>query len=150
MGTAGQNYGATRLVLLEEQQNAWRFVGALLTGADSAAFGVDTLEQVDLFRSRDDSLLMLVTPIRKSSDPMHQGCLVLEVADLATAAVRRDDSGVPVVRMRLSGEGNLLGPGLCTYDASYDGGILMVLTKYDLVSIPPDIVLSLRATGMHP
>lgn len=147
---ATQDLPATRLVLLREDGDGWAFVGTLLDGDDSAALGADTLEQADVSRDRDGRWLLIVTPVRKAEDPQHQGCLGLTLTDLATASVAREDDGTPAVRMRLTGEGNLLGPGLCTHDAGLSEGVYLVLSSWDLTGPVPDISFSLRATGVTP
>ncbi|MCB9700242.1 MAG: hypothetical protein H6738_25875, partial [Alphaproteobacteria bacterium] len=147
---AVQDVGRTRLVLLREEGAGYGYVGTLLEGADARALGADTLEQADVSLASDGSWLLVVTPILKASDPMHQGCLGLTIADLGAARVARDDDGVPVVRARITGEGNLLGPGLCTYDRDLPGGITMVLSSYDLDGAVPDIAFGLYATHVAP
>jgi hypothetical protein len=79
-------------------------------------------------------------------DPSHQGCVVFEFADFATGALVRGGSGVP--RAVISSDGNGLGPGLCTYDADSETGVLLVITT--VTSNATDIEFSLRATGVHP
>lgn len=139
-----------RLLLWRESGAGWIHAGALLGAADARALGGDRIEQADLARARDGSLLLFVTPIREGEDPAHRGCVVLEVADLAGARIRRHADGSPFVRAVLSAEGNGLGPGMCTYDAASETGVLLVITRFDLASDPPDLLFSLRRTGFHP
>jgi hypothetical protein len=139
-----------RLVLLRESAGGFTPAGALLGAADARALGGDRVEQADLARARDGRLLLFVTPIRERENPAHQGCVVLEVEDLAAARVRREADGRPFVRAVVSADGNGLGPGMCTYDAASETGVLMVITRFDLASDPPDLLFSLRRTGFHP
>jgi hypothetical protein len=139
-----------RLLLWRDTGEGWTHAGALLDAADARALGGDRVEQADLARARDGSLLLFVTPIREGEDPAHQGCVVLEVEDLAGARIRRNGDGSPRVRAVLSADGNGLGPGMCTYDAASETGVLLVITRFDLASDPPDLLFSLRRTGFHP
>jgi hypothetical protein len=138
------------LVLLREAAGGWAPAGALLGAADARALGGDRVEQADLARGRDGRLLLFVTPIREGENPAHQGCVVLEVEDLAAARIRREAAGRPFVRAVLTADGNGLGPGMCTYDAASETGVLLVMTRFDLASDPPDLRFSLRRTGFHP
>jgi hypothetical protein len=139
-----------RLLLWRESGGGLVPAGALLDGADARALGGQRVEQADLARARDGSLLLFVTPIREGEDPAHQGCVVLEVEDLAGARIRRDADGRPRVRAVLTADGSGLGPGMCTYDAASETGVLLVITRFDLASDPPDLSFSLRRTGFHP
>jgi hypothetical protein len=139
-----------RLLLWRDTGEGWTRAGALLDAADARALGGDRVEQADLARGRDGSLLLFVTPIREGEDPAHQGCVVLDVEDLAGARIRRNADGSPRVRAVLSADGNGLGPGMCTYDAASETGVLLVITRFDLASDPPDLLFSLRRTGFHP
>lgn len=139
-----------RLLLWRESAGAWAPTGALLDAAAARALGGHRVEQADLARARDGSLLLFVTPIRDGADPAHQGCVVLEVEDLVAARIRRNPDGGPFVRAVLTADGNGLGPGLCTYDAASETGVLLVITRFDLASDPPDLLFSLRRTGFHP
>jgi hypothetical protein len=75
---------------------------------------------------------------------------VLEVEDLERARVRRAADGAPHVRAVLTADGNGLGPGMCSYDAASETGVLLVITRFDLSGDPPDLRFSLRRTGFHP
>lgn len=63
-------------------------------------------------------------------------------------ALVRDGSGVAVPRTMITSDGNGLGPGLCTYDANSDTGVLLVIMT--VTQNGTDIEFSLRATGIHP
>ncbi len=139
-----------RLVLLRQTAQGYRYLGALLDHADAERLGAAHLEQADLALSRSGEVILIVTPIRPGSDPKHQGCIVYTVDDLARARVRRDGRGHAVPRAVITADGNGLGPGLCTYDARSETGVMMVITRFDLGAKPVDIVFSLRATGVHP
>lgn len=139
-----------RMVLLRERAQGYEWVGTLLDGADAVRMGVDFIEQADLARARDGSIVLLATPIFEKADPRHRGCVVYEVEDLGTASLVRDSSGALLPRVHISADGNGLGPGLCTYDVASETGVLLVMTKFDLTSSPPELLFSLRATGVHP
>lgn len=139
-----------RLQLWRGTGESWTGAGTLLDAADARALGGDRVEQADFARARDGALLLFVTPIREGEDPAHQGCVVLEVEDLPGARVRRHAEGSPFVRAVLTADGNGLGPGMCTYDAASETGALLVITRFELASDPPDLLFSLRRTGFHP
>ncbi len=139
-----------RVVLLRQTADGYRYLGQLLDFADAERLDAAHLEQADLALSRSGEVILIVTPIRPASDPKHQGCVVYTVDDLARARVRRDNRGHAVPRAVITADGNGLGPGLCTYDAKSETGVMMVITSFDLRSKPVDIVFSLRATGIHP
>jgi len=139
-----------RLVLLRQTEDGYELVGTLLDHRDAQRMGADRLEQADLAVARDGSVILTVTPIRDGAQPMHQGCVVVEVEDLARGRVRRDASGAPVQRVTLTADGTGIGPGLCSYDAASETGVLLVITDIDPSTTPLRFVFSLRATGVHP
>ncbi len=145
-----RQYAKERMVLLEQTADGYEFVGNLLTYADAQYFDADILEQADISFARDGSIALIVTPIQENNDPRHQGCIALEISDLSTATVLRDSDHHPQPRAIITADGNGLGPGLCTYDAQSDTGILLIITSIDLVSKPPNIVFTMHATGIHP
>lgn len=127
----------------------WRWVGKLTGPADARRLGGDVLTQPDLVRSRDGSLLLLVTPKRLGAAVEHRGCRALELESLEPPRLARLPFGRPVVRADIrSSDSNGLGPGLCAYDPASATGILFVRTEVDLTR--PDIVFRLHATGVHP
>ena len=144
----GRRADLERLVLLKQNANGYTYVGDIMDAQDAADLGVDVIQQADISVARDGSIIMIVTPIILNADPSHQGCVVFEFDDFATGTLVRDGSGVAVPRTVLSSDGNGLGPGLCTYDANSDTGILLVITT--ISNSGTDIEFSLRATGVHP
>ena len=139
-----------RIVLLRQTGGGYQLAGTLLEHADAVRVGADRLEQADLAVARDGGVILSVTPIADAPSPRHQGCVVYDVDDLAFGRVRRDAGGGAVPRLRLTADGTGLGPGMCTYDAASDAGVLMVITDHDPAAVPPRLVFSLRATGVHP
>jgi len=137
-----------RMVLLREKPGGYDFVATLLDSDDAAVFNADVLEQADLAVARDGEVLLLATPIVLNDDPQHKGCVVFSFEDFAAGRLRRDASGEPVTRAVITADGNGLGPGLCTYDANSDTGVLLVITTFQ--DNPFDAEFSLRATGIHP
>jgi hypothetical protein len=73
---------------------------------------------------------------------------VFEITDIATAQIQRDAAGHAVQLARITGDDGSIGPGLCTYDASSETGVLIVLHIFN--ENPFDLEFSLRATGVHP
>jgi hypothetical protein len=136
-----------RLVLLKQEAVGYSFVGNLLDGQDAVDAGGTRIEQADIALSQTGEVLLIGTPIQ-SAAPNHLGCVVFEITDISTASVLRDGGGDAVQLAYLTGEDGAIGPGLCTYDAASDTGILMVLHIYD--PSPFDMEFSMRATGVHP
>jgi len=137
-----------RLVLLRQEADGYSYVGALLTSADAAELGATRIEQTDIAYSRTGHVLLIATPIQTGGTPEHLGCVVFEIADLTTAQVRRDAGGQAMQLARITGDDDSIGPGLCTYDAASETGVLIVLHVFN--EDPFDLEFSLRATGVHP
>ncbi len=144
----GRRPDLERLVLLRQTANGYSYVGNILDGQDAADLGVDAIEQADITVARDGRIILIVTPIILNADPSHQGCIVYEFSDFATATLARDANGVAIPRAVITADGNGLGPGLCSYDANSDTGVLLVITT--ITQGGTDIEFSLRATGVHP
>jgi hypothetical protein len=136
-----------RLVLLREDGSGYDYLGELLNYDDAIDNGGERIEQAALVVSQNGAVLLIGTPIQAAT-PNHLGCVVFEVTDLDTASVRRDGAGKAVRLMEITGDDPEIGPGLCTYDAGSDTGVVMVLHSY--TASPLDIVFSMRATGQHP
>lgn len=138
-----------RLVLLRETSDSLTLVGDLLDAADVAALGATRVEQLDLALASDGAILALVTPIDDAAAIPHRGCIVLEFEELTTARLRRNSSGELVRRAVITGDGDGIGPGLCTYDRSASTGVLLTLTQVvDAAAL--HVEFSLHATGVHP
>jgi hypothetical protein len=144
----GRQPDQERLVLLRQEANGYSFVANIMDASDAADLNVDALEQADISVARDGSIIMLVTPIILGADPSHQGCMVFEFDDFTTGQLKRDTNGVAIPRTIITSDGNGLGPGLCSYDAMSDTGVLLVITSFTQNNT--DIEFSLRATGVHP
>jgi hypothetical protein len=136
-----------RLVLLRQEANGYTFVGNLLDGADAVDTGGTRIEQADIALSKMGEILLIATPIQEAQ-PNHLGCLAFEITDITAAEVLRDGAGKAVQLASITGEDSTIGPGLCTYDANSETGVLMVL--HILNTNPFDLEFSLRATGVHP
>ena len=145
---SGRRPDLERLVLLKQTANGYSFVGNILDAQDAADLGVDVIQQADISVARDGSIILIVTPILLNADPSHQGCMVFDFADIGSAELRRDGNGVAIPRTVITADGNGLGPGLCSYDANSDTGVLLVITTVSQNGT--DIEFSLRATGVHP
>lgn len=146
----GRRTDLERIELLRQTANGYVHVGTILDGQDAADLGVDTIEQADISVARDGSILLVTTPIILGADPDHQGCMVFSFADFASATITRDTNGVATPRAIITADGNSLGPGLCTYDANSDTGVLLVITTVTGSGSTTDIEFSLHATGVHP
>ena len=146
----GRRTDLERIELLRQTPGGYDYVGTLLNGQDAADLGVDSIAQADLSVARDGSILLVVTPIMLGADPSHQGCVVFSIANVASATIVRDNNGVAIPRAIITADGNSLGPGLCTYDANSDTGVLLVITTVTGSGATTDIEFSLRATGVHP
>jgi len=144
----GRRADQERLVLLRQEANGYSFVGMVLDARDATDLGADVIQQADISVARDGRIILLVTPIVLGADPSHQGCVVFEFDDLPTARLRRDTMGMAIPRTIITADGNGLGPGLCTYDANSDTGVLLVITS--VTQNGTDVEFSLRATGVHP
>ncbi len=136
-----------RLVLLRQEASGYSYVGTLLDGADAVDAGGTRIEQADIALSRTGEILLIATPIQPAT-PNHLGCTVFEITDITTAQVMRDTNGQAVQLARITGDDDILGPGLCTYDAASETGIIMVLHVFN--PSPFDMDFSMRATGVHP
>jgi len=146
----GRRTDLERLVLLRQNATGYDFVGVILDSSDADDLGVDTIEQADISIARDGNIILLTTPIVLGADPSHQGCVVFEFEDFASASLARDQNGVALPRAVITADGNSLGPGLCTYDADSDTGVLLIITTVTGVGPTTDVELSMHATGIHP
>lgn len=146
----GRRTDLERIELLRQTPAGYSYVGRILDGQDAADLGVDAIEQADISVARDGSMILVVTPIILNADPSHQGCIVFTFDNFAAASISRDNAGVAIPRAIITADGNSLGPGLCTYDANSDTGVLLVITTVTGSGPTTDIEFSLRATGIHP
>ena len=146
----GRRTDLERIELLRQTPTGYDYVGTILDGQDAADLGVDTIEQADISVARDGSVILVVTPIILAADPGHQGCIVYSFDDFATASIARDTNGAAIPRAIITADGNSLGPGLCTYDADSDTGVLLVITTVTGNGATIDVEFSLHATGVHP
>ncbi len=137
-----------RLFVLRQSGDNYQYVDVLIDNADAASLGGDVLEQADFKRARDGQLLLIATPINHDANPPHQGCVALEVESLVNAAMRRTNSNGLVQRARITADGDALGPGLCTYHAESNTGIIIAIPT--VTEDPVEIVFTMYATGVHP
>jgi len=144
----GRRPDLERLALLRQTATGYVYIGNILTPQDAVDLGVDVIQQADITLARDGSIILIVTPIILNADPSHQGCVVYEFSDFATATLERDSNGVAIPRAVITADGNGLGPGLCSYDPNSDTGVLLVITT--VTQGGTDIEFSLHATGVHP
>jgi hypothetical protein len=144
----GRRTDLERMVLLRQTADSYEFIGNILDAGDATRLGVDVIQQADISIAKDGSLILLATPINLGGNPDHQGCIVFEFDDLSKGTLKRDNTGAALPRAIITAEGNGLGPGLCSYDANSETGILLVITSF--TQNDTDIEFSLRATGVHP
>jgi hypothetical protein len=144
----GRRADLERLVLLQQEHNGYRYIEDIMDTQDANNLGVDVIQQADISVARDGSIIILVTGIVLGADPSHQGCIVYEFEDFTKGQLKRDANGDAIPRAIITSDGNGLGPGLCSYDALNDRGILLVMTT--VTQNGTDIEFSLRATGIHP
>ncbi len=146
----GRRTDLERLELLRQTPTGYEYVGTIFDAQDAADLGVDVIEQADISVARDGTVILTVTPIILDADPSHQGCIVYSFDDFAMASIARDNSGVAIPRAIITSDGNSLGPGLCTYDANSETGVLLVITTVIDNGGVLDVEFSLHATGVHP
>ncbi len=105
--------------------------------------------------SRVNGRHMLLLSFGEDAKPLakQKGCTVLEIADLATAQLKRDQNGVPIVLAEITGPtgpNSVHGPAQCDYDPASETGVIMTLMREDKSLDPQDLYISLHATGVHP
>lgn len=106
-----------RVVLLLSTDHAasWTYAGVLVPAADAAclgrATGLERVNAADLFLANGKTWLS-VTP----ESPMlgYRGCAFVEIADVATAKLARDDQGAPKVTKLLATPADQFS-GACTF-----------------------------------
>lgn len=134
-----------RIELLERTGETFSYVGPLLDHSDALDLGGDELTQADLAMSQTGEVLLIAT-IASQANPPHGGCYVFEVADLASASVTRSATGEALWSHHIISDGGHLGPGLCTYDAASDTGI--VISSFEQED--DQLRGYLQASGVHP
>jgi hypothetical protein len=126
-GTVGHGLGDWknyRIIMLSSSDHGetWRYTGTLLDHRDAMKFGYMVFTGTSLVRSRG-KLYVLATPSgsTRKSQKGHDGTMVIEIADIERARVKRDKAGKPVIakRLELSGGGS---GGLADYDEKNSAG----------------------------
>ena len=127
----------------------WQWLGNIVTSATANKLGSTILTQVDIARSRDGSLLLLVTPSNDTSGESisHFGCRVLEIESLNPPKLATHPDGSLIVRAEITSSDSE-SSGLCAYDPASDTGVVLVRTRVDPVK--PELFWQLHATGIHP
>ena len=126
-GTVGYGLGDWRnyrIILLASSDHGktWRYVGTLLDHKDSKEFGYLVFTGTSLVKS-NGKLYVLATPSgsTRKSRKGHDGTMMIEIADIKRAMVKRDKNGKPVVAKRLEiSEGG--SGGLADYDEKNTAG----------------------------
>ena len=125
----------------------WRYLGPLAGHAEATELGAELLLQADLVRDRDGRLLVILSP----SGPggvlaTHEGCRVLEVADLAHPRLARENGRLVVRASVTASDLAPFGPGSCGYDPASATGITIARRH-----LGEDLIISsLTTTGVHP
>jgi hypothetical protein len=141
----------TRMVVLSTEADGqpeawrWRYDGVLADRALAQAVGGERLVSATIVRGADGALLFISTP-QIGSGMIGKGCVVMELDSLAPPRVRRDATGVPVLRARQTSRADRrFRTGACTYHPASATGMITVAadTRRGLRS-------ALRATGMRP
>jgi hypothetical protein len=96
---------------------AWRYLGALLTEDDAAAFNAIGFNAPDLFTENGKTYLLISPFSDKPVADAYNGCLVFPFADLDKAALARSREGRPLASLRIQGGPNTFN-GACAYRAS--------------------------------
>lgn len=122
-----------RVVLLRSTDHAatFSYVGTLLTAADGSSIGSTTpgVQPADLFERGGDTYL-IVSTIGSTTGPAqgrpsgYTSCTTILVRDLASAAIRRDAGGAPVVIRKLIAPGGLFA-GACSFKPEFAAGYLV-------------------------
>jgi len=128
----------------QAQMKTAQMIVATLATKLNASFSEKT--QADVSNARDGSIIFHVTPKVFDSEPQHQVCVALEFNNFPVGELRTNTNTELIERAIISAEGNGIGPGLRTYDANSETGILLVITITD----DSGTEFSLRATNIHP
>jgi hypothetical protein len=126
-GTVGHGLGDWknyRIILLASSDHGktWRYAGTLLDHNDSMKFGYSVFTGTSLVKSKG-KLYVLATPsgATKKRQKGHDGTMVIEIADITRAKVKRDKSGKPIITKRLEvSKGS--SRGLADYDEKNSAG----------------------------
>jgi hypothetical protein len=123
----------------------WTYLGPLTTHADALALGGENLLQSDLSRTRDGSLMILLTPSRPARPlALHDGCRGLAVASLDPPRLARDERGAP--RVIADVRATDTGTGSCGHDPASRTGILVARRQDG----PGMLVTDIAASGVRP
>lgn len=91
------------LLLSADHGRSWAYAGVLFPAADAPCLGrspgVERVNAADLFGAGGKAWVF-ATPEHPTLG--YRGCALVEIADLATATIARDDAGAPVVTKLLS------------------------------------------------
>lgn len=129
--------GPDRIILLasDDHGETWRYAGTVLTNADAVAIGYLKFDGTSI-AADGGRLFLLAAPA--SPGVTHDGTLVLEFADIATAQLLRDQSGAVVVRKHIPLDPEFVsaaGGGQADYhSANLTGGL--VLNQINLPEFP--------------
>lgn len=107
----------------------WRYTGELAGAREASELAAQRLTQIDLARSRDGTLLAIMTPDDwnpELDDFVHKGCVAVEIDSLSPARLARDASGRLKVRAVITvSDAGAAGSAACTYDPASATGIVI-------------------------
>jgi hypothetical protein len=135
-----------RIIMLASSDHGktWRYVGTLLDHKDAMKFGYLVFTGTSLVKNKG-KLYVMATPsgATKKSQKGHDGTMVIEIADIKRAKIKREKNGKPVVTKRLELPGGGSG-GLADYDEKNTAGGV-VLSTVGLFDFPE--VFRIHQTG---
>lgn len=103
----------------------FRYVGQLADSALAADYRAEVVQQPDVSRASDGTLMLLVTPASADTSvavgQLGDGCVALELTSIDPPLLRRSPADDPVMLGRVTGTGT----GACTYSAASSTGILL-------------------------
>ncbi|NND65228.1 MAG: hypothetical protein HKM24_04600 [Gammaproteobacteria bacterium] len=146
-----------RFVLLKDlDASGYEFVAEVLNATDATQFLAQRIEQVDLAYSQTGEVLLIGTPIQTAVAEIggtnrHLGCHVFQFTDFSTGLLNRDQDGNLIVTAIITDDttdsARQRGPGACTYDPDFDGGLIIVRREFNITTT--GIEFSLFKTNIH-
>jgi len=128
----------------------WRYIGQLAGAEEAAELGGRGLTQIDFARSRDGTLLCILTPDDWSAEHgefVHYGIRVVELESIAPPALKRHPTGQLLVRAIVTAsDQDPLGPGAAAYAPDSETGLLLMRRVISDASL----IATVHATGVHP
>ncbi|MBI3161142.1 MAG: hypothetical protein HYZ23_01465 [Chloroflexi bacterium] len=128
----------------------WRYVGQLAGAEIGRELGAEAVTQIDIAKSKDGKLLLILTPEGWSSaekDFIHYGTRVLEIASIDPPMLARDLNENLIIHAVITASDQMpLGNGAATYDPSSFTGIIFT----GRLKTQNSLIATLHATGLMP